>query len=155
MKNRKRGFTLIELAIVIVIAGILAAVAIPIYQGFVDDAKWSEAESALGAIKTSADTYLSQYGKTALNTIDIAAAVIATSGPEWATLKFDTDSFKDMAYWDTRAFSFDSNGDTGDYTIICNTTNLSTAGNPPSEPGGITVLINGDGATWFRMGSSQ
>ena len=57
-----RGFTLVELAIVVVIAGILAAVAIPIYNGLVADAKWSEAKTTLGSVKTVWDTYKARYG---------------------------------------------------------------------------------------------
>jgi len=38
----KKGFTLIELMVVIMIVGILAAVAIPLMRGRVDSAKWSE-----------------------------------------------------------------------------------------------------------------
>lgn len=57
-----RGFTLIELAIVVVIAAILAAVALPIYQGMVDDAKYSEAEATVGSIATGLDTYRGRYG---------------------------------------------------------------------------------------------
>ena len=56
MKSRK-GFTLIELMVVILIVGILAAVAIPIMRGRVDAAKWSEGKSGMGTIATSLRAY--------------------------------------------------------------------------------------------------
>jgi prepilin-type N-terminal cleavage/methylation domain-containing protein len=51
--NNQHGFTLVELMIVIVIVGILAAVAIPIYQGNIKKAKMSECDAALGTIRTA------------------------------------------------------------------------------------------------------
>lgn len=52
MKAR-RGFTLIELMVVILIVAILAAVAIPIMRGRIDDAKWSEGKAMMGTIASA------------------------------------------------------------------------------------------------------
>jgi prepilin-type N-terminal cleavage/methylation domain-containing protein len=46
--EERKGFTLIELMIVILIIGILAAAAIPLMRGRVDSAKWTEGKSGLG-----------------------------------------------------------------------------------------------------------
>jgi len=53
----KKGFTLIELMVVILIVGILAAVAIPLMRGRIDSAKWSEGKAAMGTIVTALKAY--------------------------------------------------------------------------------------------------
>ena len=53
MKNSKKGFTLIELMIVVAIIGILAAVALPAYQDYTVRAKVSEVILAASACRTS------------------------------------------------------------------------------------------------------
>jgi prepilin-type N-terminal cleavage/methylation domain-containing protein len=50
--NRQGGFTLIELVIIIVVLGILAAVAIPRYQDLTTEAKEAAARAALGGIRS-------------------------------------------------------------------------------------------------------
>jgi len=61
MRSRK-GFTLIELMVVILIVGILAAVAVPIMRGRIDAAKWSEANASAGSIRTAVRTYIAEKG---------------------------------------------------------------------------------------------
>jgi len=52
-----KGFTLIELMIVVAIIGILAAIAIPNFLNYQMKAKTAEAKNNLGAIKTSQESY--------------------------------------------------------------------------------------------------
>ncbi len=57
----EKGFTLVELVIVIVIVGILSIVAVPIYRGYTRKAMASEGKSLLGTIQTSQKVYFAEY----------------------------------------------------------------------------------------------
>ncbi len=53
IQRAQRGFTLIELMIVVAIIGILAAIAIPQYQDYVSRARWSDNVTAIGQLKAA------------------------------------------------------------------------------------------------------
>ena len=69
-QSSQRGFTLIELVIIVVILGILAAVAIPKYQDLSTEAKEAAARSSLGSLRSAI-------------TIWYANEAVKTGTPSW------------------------------------------------------------------------
>lgn len=74
-KKNKRGFTLIELMVVVIVVGILAAAAVPIYRFALSRAYSSEGKATMGTIRTAelvwvqedpAENYLTGAGATIL-----------------------------------------------------------------------------------------
>jgi len=95
MKNR-RGFTMLELMVVVIIVAVLAAVAVPLYTGYIKKARVSEAEARLGQILTAAKAFGQETGNWPIATSagffgDMTAspnftyAITSASGPATGT----------------------------------------------------------------------
>ncbi len=61
MKHVK-AFTLIELMVVILIVGVLAAASVPLMRGRVESAKWAEAHATAGTIRSAVRVRFAETG---------------------------------------------------------------------------------------------
>jgi len=66
-QKQQKGFTLIELMIVIAIVGILAAVAVPMYSQYTNKAKFSEVVASVDPVKTAIDLCYQTQGNSLAN----------------------------------------------------------------------------------------
>ena len=85
MRTKQQGFTLVELVVVIVILGILAAIAVPRYASYTAEARTAALNGLAAAVRASVTLVQARYvavGNTAATTVTLAdgSTVAVTAG---------------------------------------------------------------------------
>jgi prepilin-type N-terminal cleavage/methylation domain-containing protein len=129
IKQREaKGFTLVEVLVVVVILAILAAIAVPIYLSYVEGARASEAQEAIGNIWAAAKIHQAKTGQWPSDVTQIQNLNL------------------DQIVKDRWRFTIDGGG-----SRIRRITGTSTARMPGG--GGRTVIFNAETGTWSGYGS--
>jgi type IV pilus assembly protein PilA len=90
INHAQKGFTLIELMIVVAIIGILAAIAIPQYQDYIARSQVTRVVGEISALKTSIEERLSRGITTGtLSDLGYSGSNLTTEDPSTATVTFD------------------------------------------------------------------
>jgi type IV pilus assembly protein PilA len=135
--KRRKGFTLVELMVVVLIVGILAAVTVPLLRGRIDKAKWVEANATAGALKTAVRAYVATSDPNSAGFAEIEGSLGTSSVA--SALGF-TDTSIDGTYFNQADYTISNvDGVTGTCVITVTSTH------PDGPPG--TGILAADG-TW-------
>jgi type IV pilus assembly protein PilA len=132
----KKGFTLVELMVVILIVGILASVAIPILRGRIDAAKWSEGKAMMGSIATAIRSWVAEKGPSYTGNMPSTLAELGFADGDLTGNYFADSDF---------SFSVDALSPL-EFSV---TGTAGTQSEAPASPGGMTLTGNANGtSTW-------
>lgn len=95
-RRSRRGFTLVELAVVVVIIGVLAAFGVPRFLQSVERSKASEAFGYLAAVRSAQERYQAREGRYA---DDVSKLDIQAPSPQYFTLVNGTAMGSDEDTW--------------------------------------------------------
>ena len=132
---KRKGFTLVELMVVILIVAILAAIAIPIMRGRIDAAKWAEGKAIMGTIASALRAYVAEKNTDMANFDSINRTALGFLDNDLTGTYFES---PDLFSW------------TGAYVVETNTLTFiisADAGTGISSP--TTVTLNQAG-TWVE-----
>ena len=128
MKAIQKGFTLIELMIVIAIIGVLAAIALPLYQDYISKSQFTRVYGELAAAKTGYDAALFN-GKS-----PVLGKVTGTDSKTKEDIGLTTDATYVAA--GTASTNVRSN--------LLNSVTILAAGTGASASGGISAVLGGN-----------
>ena len=144
-KRGKAGFTLVELMIVIIIVGILAAVAVPLYRGYTRKAMSSEAIAALGTVRTAMRVMHAEtqdYTDNGSGTAIAAPSDVPGVIPGIDALDLNGRYFSDADYQITAIAA-------NTFTITATGSAIGGSGDGFGDAEGITVTMDEDGESTY------
>jgi type IV pilus assembly protein PilA len=83
LHQRARGFTLIELMIVVTVIGTLAAISVPFYLGYITRAKVAEGMTLAAPAQAAISTRFAEYGTFPSDNTDAGLPLPAANGGEY------------------------------------------------------------------------
>ncbi|MCB9897808.1 MAG: prepilin-type N-terminal cleavage/methylation domain-containing protein [Planctomycetes bacterium] len=116
--NAQRGFTLVELAVVVVILGVLAAFGVPRFMASVERAKASEAFEFLATVQSAQERYHARQGRYAARVTDLD---IENEQPEYfemLTIKVPTGHTSLETAWTLALVRSGASSGYGAYTVV-------------------------------------
>jgi prepilin-type N-terminal cleavage/methylation domain-containing protein len=125
--KRDCGFTLVELAVVIVIIGVLAAFGVPRFREAVERSKSGEAFNYLSAVRSAQERYTNQEGE---YTPDTEALDINFPPPKYFSLGEMT---ANESAWSQTLYRTGASAGYGKYTVIFTEMGYSTGSNIPVD----------------------
>lgn len=135
----KKGFTLIELMIVVLIVAILAAVALPLMMNRADAAKWTEGRATMGTIAMNLKAWYAQNGANTTLTPTIGGGGAGDIGVSAGDLSGTYFNSGDYTFSVAPAINTATGVITG--TISC----TGTKGNSPTNPTTVTLTLSSNG----------
>lgn len=112
--RNQRGFTMVELMIVVTIIGVLATIAIPMFQLVPERSKSTEAVTALGLIKSSMRIYYVEHGTFANPSVFSDGAQVTSGG-----LLGVTDRDLEGRWFSSECYTFNGAPTADSFTIEC------------------------------------
>ena len=136
-RTGQTGFTLVELMIVVIIVGILAAVAVPMYSGATEKARATECVAALGTVRSALRNYYAEH-VTFVNANFTDGDRVTNGG-----ILEVSDSDLNGRYFTTECYTFDGDAGGSAYSIKCD--GSASTGPAATDVAGVVRYIDQNG----------